>query len=224
MSGNTKDTNPKDAIGSTKPYFSTIPEGVQAEIGCAMLEGAAKYRRHNYRIAGIRFSVYYDAARRHITKWWEYGQDIDPDSGLHHVTKAIASLVVLRDAMINNLYTDDRPPSLPIEHLTYIEERTAEILKKFPNPKPAYTIDDQVQANAKEMAVALYEAAPPPCPMQPGQKFSYYDEDHNKLYTTISAVETNADHWVVTMEDGSRWLQRFGQDPYVWTRMDYAKD
>src|SRR5437879_6154887 len=94
-----KDTKPKDAMGMKKVPFSTISAPVMAELGVAMLEGALKYGRHNYRVIGVRASVYYDAVMaRHMPCWWE-GEDEDPDSGLSHVTKAIASLVVLRDAM-----------------------------------------------------------------------------------------------------------------------------
>lgn len=105
----TKPSNPKDLIGIRKAPFSTVSGAVMAEVGTAMLEGAAKYGRHNYRVVGVRASVYYDATMRHLVGWWE-GEDIDPDSGLSHVTKAIASLVVLRDAMLNGKCEDDRPP------------------------------------------------------------------------------------------------------------------
>lgn len=104
-----KPTNPKDLIGVNKVPMSTVSAAVLAEVGVAMLEGAAKYGRHNYRADGVRASIYYDATMRHLMGWWE-GEDIDPGSGLHHVTKAISSLVVLRDAMIQGAYTDDRPP------------------------------------------------------------------------------------------------------------------
>lgn len=104
-----KPTNPKDSIGIRKAPLSTVPSGVIAELGVAMLEGAAKYGRHNYREAGVRASVYYDALQRHIIAWWE-GEDIDPDSGMNHVTKAIATLAVLRDSMMQENWVDDRPP------------------------------------------------------------------------------------------------------------------
>lgn len=103
-----KPTNPKDAIGIKKAPMSTVSALVLAEVGVAMLEGAAKYGRHNYRAVGVRSSVYYDATRRHLDKWWE-GEDLDPDSSLSHITKAITSLVVLRDAMIQGKLEDDRP-------------------------------------------------------------------------------------------------------------------
>jgi hypothetical protein len=107
-----KDTNPKDAVGVRKwRQYCTVPITVVWELGVAMLEGARKYGRHNYRVAGVRASVYVDAAKGHIDSWWE-GEDIDSDSGLSHITKAMASLAVLRDAMINDMVTDDRPPKV----------------------------------------------------------------------------------------------------------------
>jgi hypothetical protein len=106
----TKPTNPKDSIGIRKAPMSTVSAAVMAEVGVAMLEGAAKYGRHNYRAVGVRASVYYDATLRHLFSWWE-GENIDPDSGMSHITKAITSLVVLRDAMLQNMVTDDRAPS-----------------------------------------------------------------------------------------------------------------
>lgn len=130
--------NPKDAIGSAKNSHGCISRAVIAELGLAMMEGARKYRRHNYRVAPVRAEVYFDAANRHLDAWWE-GENIDPDSGLSHLTKAIASLFVLRDAIINDSWHDDRPPKVPEEHWEFIKERTAELLKKFPESKPPYT-------------------------------------------------------------------------------------
>ena len=134
-----KDTNPKDAVGVKKVPFSTVPAEVIAEIGLGMLEGARKYGRHNYRIAGVRASVYYDALFRHITAWWE-GEDIDAESGMSHVAKAITTLVVLRDAMLNDKLEDDRPPSLPGGWIPAMNMKAAQIIAKHPDPVPAYTL------------------------------------------------------------------------------------
>jgi hypothetical protein len=104
-----KPSNPKDVIGSNKVPFSTIPATVVTELAIAMGEGAVKYGKFNWRSEGVRSSIYYDAVLRHLIAWQE-GEDIDPDSGLSHITKAIASLTVLRDAMIQDNWVDDRPP------------------------------------------------------------------------------------------------------------------
>jgi hypothetical protein len=135
----TKDTNPKDAIGSSKVPPSRIPPQVLGEVALGLLEGACKYGGYNWRIAGVRASVYYDASRRHIDAFWE-GQDIDPDSGLSHITKAIAGLIVLRDSMLQGNWVDDRPPKATGAE-TWVQEqnRMAEkILAKYPNPKAPY--------------------------------------------------------------------------------------
>jgi hypothetical protein len=142
----TKDTNPKDAVGVKKVAWSVIPLTVLWELGCAMLEGARKYGRHNYRIAGVRASVYFDACvARHLSAWWE-GEDTDPDSGLNHITKAIATLVVLRDSMIQGNWVDDRPPKSPSGFLAEMNARAAAVIEKYPDAKPAYVAADMLYA------------------------------------------------------------------------------
>lgn len=139
----TKNTNPKDMVGVRKAPMSTVSNAVMAEVGLAMLEGGCKYGRHNYRYAGVRASVYYDALHRHMNAWWDEGEDIDPDSGLSHVTKAIATLVVLRDAMINSKFTDDRPPSIPSGFLAALNQKAGEIIDRHADKFPRhYTIVD----------------------------------------------------------------------------------
>lgn len=126
INSNAKNTNPKDAVGIRKAPMSTVSAAVLAEVGVAMLEGAAKYGRHNYRVAGVRASVYYDGTMRHLMSWWE-GEDLDPDSQMSHITKAITSLVVLRDAMIQGMCTDDRPPR-SADFYTALNARSAAIV------------------------------------------------------------------------------------------------
>lgn len=133
-----KKTNPKDSVGIKKVYYSVIPSGVLAELGIAMLEGARKYGRHNYRSIGVRGSVYYDATLRHLTDWWE-GTDIDPDSGLSHITKAIASLTVLRDSMLRENWEDDRPPRMPEGWLQELNKKAADVVDKYPEAAHTYT-------------------------------------------------------------------------------------
>lgn len=137
----TKDTNPKDSIGSRKAGISTIPGQVMAELGLSMLEGACKYGRYNYRVSGVRSSVYYDAAFRHLAAWWE-GEDIDPDSGLSHLVKAMACLAVLRDAQIQGMLNDDRPPASKAGWVAEMNKKAAEILDRYPEPKAPFTAKD----------------------------------------------------------------------------------
>lgn len=136
----TKETNPKDAVGTRKwRQFATVPFTAITEIGLAMLEGARKYGRHNYRVAGVRASVYVDAAMGHIMQWWE-GEDIDKDSGLNHITKALATLAVLRDAMINDQVNDDRPPKVDLdEYREHAQKVVDDIFDKYPDCVEPFT-------------------------------------------------------------------------------------
>ena len=128
-----KKTNTKAAVGTKKPrFYSGLPANVTKEVSIGMMEGAMKYGRHNYRIAGIRASVYVDATIGHLLDYWE-GQDIDPDSNLHHITKAIASLYVLRDAQMMNMCEDDRPPKSDVEgDKTRLQAVVDELFTKYP--------------------------------------------------------------------------------------------
>ncbi len=136
-----KDTNPKDAIGVTKAPMSTLAMPVILELGVAMLEGALKYGRHNWRIAGVRASVYFDACvARHLTAWME-GEDIDEESGMSHLVKAMAGLMILRDSQIHGMMHDDRPPST-VGFIEPLNQKVKELLAKYPNPKEPYTIKD----------------------------------------------------------------------------------
>lgn len=138
-----KPSNPKDIVGIRKAPMSTVSAPVLAEIGVGMLEGAAKYGRHNYRIVGVRSSVYYDATMRHLMSWWE-GEDIDPESGMSHITKAITSLVVLRDSQIQGTVTDDRAPR-SAEFYPALNKLAGEIIDRHAEKSPRhYTIADEV--------------------------------------------------------------------------------
>ena len=134
-----KDTNPKDAVGTKKVPITVLSFPVLGEVALAMLEGARKYGRHNYRIAGVRASVYLDAViMRHLAPFWE-GEDIDNDSGLSHITKAIAGLMVLRDSMIQGNWVDDRPPKSPNGWKDELNEKAKKVIEMYPNAVNPYT-------------------------------------------------------------------------------------
>lgn len=136
---NKKESNPKDSVGIKKVSLHFVPPQVLMEIGLALHEGARKYGAYNYRVAGVRASVYYDALQRHLNAWWE-GENIDRDSNLSHITKAIACLVVLRDSMMNENWVDDRPPR--VKNQNWVQEmnkKAAEIIEKYPDALPPFT-------------------------------------------------------------------------------------
>jgi len=171
-----KDTNPKDAIGVRKwRQFFVVPRQVMWEVAVGMLEGAVKYGRHNYRSAGVRGSVYADAALGHIEQWIE-GEDIDPDSGLSHITKAICSLVVLRDAQMNDWWVDDRPPK--VKDLDAVRDRLQEMVLGI--------FDRHAQADPHHYS---QEQDPPPYRVDPGCSVKLSAVEYSALRRMIESGE-----------------------------------
>ena len=139
-----KETNPKDAVGIKKVPFSTLSFPVIAELGDAMLEGARKYGKHNYRVSGVRASVYVDAAIRHLAQFQE-GEDIDPDSGLSHLVKVMGCMMVLRDAQLLDNWVDDRPPKHNPKWVKDSNKKAADIIEKYPDAKEPFTENNKQQ-------------------------------------------------------------------------------
>lgn len=81
----------KEDIGKTR--LDLIPTKAIELIGQAFTHGAAKYGAHNYR-KGVDYSRLYGAALRHLNAFWG-GEDIDEDSGLHHLALAGAETCML---------------------------------------------------------------------------------------------------------------------------------
>lgn len=103
----TKPTNPKDLIGSGKIPLHLWPVTATALGSLGLLDGMLKYGRSNFRAVGVRASIYYDAASRHLNAWFE-GEAVDPDSGLPHLAHALACLAIIVDAEAAGKLNDDR--------------------------------------------------------------------------------------------------------------------
>jgi len=138
-----KNTNPKDAIGCNKLPLHLWPE-TATNLGCiALLDGMLKYGRANWREAGVRASIYYDACRRHLAAWFE-GEEDDPQSGVPHLGHALACLAILVDAKVAGKLKDDR--MYPTNFRQQVDELTKHVarlkaLHADKNPKH-WTIQD----------------------------------------------------------------------------------
>jgi len=140
-----KNPNPKDSIGSSKIPMHLWPEAATVLGSLALLDGALKYGRSNFRASPVRASVYYDAAKRHLNAWFE-GRSCDPDSGLPDLAHALACLAILVDAEAACTLIDDRMVSGG--YLTLLEGMTPHVkrlqeLHADKTPKH-YTIADQM--------------------------------------------------------------------------------
>jgi Domain of unknown function (DUF5664) len=103
----TKETNPKDAIGSDKLPLHLWPSTATALGSVALLNGSLKYGRGNFRAEGARASIYLDAAVRHLTAWYE-GEDNDSDDNVPHLGAALACIAIVVDSQAAGTLVDDR--------------------------------------------------------------------------------------------------------------------
>src|ERR1043165_4084176 len=108
----TKQSNPKDIIGSDKVPMGLVPAVTMAYLALGHLEGDLKYGRTNWREAGVRTMIYVDACLRHIEKFKD-GEWEDPTTKVPHLANALACLSIIIDAHHTGKLTDDRPKSTP---------------------------------------------------------------------------------------------------------------
>ena len=144
MDNSLKNSNPKDVIGCNKIPIHLFPKSAVILGSLALLDGALKYGRANWREIGVRASIYYDAIERHVGAWFE-GETNDPDSGLPHLAHAIACIAIIIDADNAGKLKDDR--MYPAEYRKLINEMTPHVARlkevhKDKNPKH-YTIEDK---------------------------------------------------------------------------------
>lgn len=118
--GDTKATNPKDAIGSKKLGTTTVPDAIKYFAALATTEGALKYGSTNWSEAGVRCSIYLDALDRHISKF-KAGEWKDPSTNVPHLSNAIACIGIIIDAHLRGKILDDRPPPNP-EFVRWLDE------------------------------------------------------------------------------------------------------
>lgn len=91
-----------------KSGVDQIPPEVLLEWGQVFTYGETKYFRDNWK-RGNHWFEFYGSALRHILAFWQ-GEDIDPESGLHHLAHAIWNLGTLRYYQLHGLGEDDRTP------------------------------------------------------------------------------------------------------------------
>ena len=167
-----KPTNPKDTTATNKVPFHLWPETASAYGALAMAEGAMKYGRSNWRHAGAKASVYYDAARRHLNAWFE-GEDLDA-SGAPHLAHVLACVAILVDATEAGKLHDDRMYPGGYHGLTSrVESIVAQMRERHADKNPQhYTI-------AQNPAVTQLQGVQG---IQPGESLNDYYERLRLLF------------------------------------------
>jgi len=77
-----------------KLEYGLIPPLAQQEMVRVLSFGAQKYERDNWKRVPDSKRRYFDAMERHI--WaWKMGEQLDPESGIHHLAHAMCCLSFL---------------------------------------------------------------------------------------------------------------------------------
>ena len=89
-----------------KPPLGLIPHSALLEEASVLGFGCEKYGRHNWR-QGVEWQRLINSALRHIHAFND-GEDLDPETGLHHLAHARASLGFLIEYTTTHPELDDR--------------------------------------------------------------------------------------------------------------------
>lgn len=141
----TKDSNPKDFAATNKAPLWLLSAIAKAEWAMAQLAGALKYGSWNWRIVGVRSSVYLSAIQRHYDAYVN-GEEYDPVDGTHHLGNIMACCAIILDAKERGKLTDDRPPSVSVRRIyDRCEALSAELQEKYRDRSPRHFThaDDQ---------------------------------------------------------------------------------
>lgn len=106
--------DPKKAAGAQKPQLQNIPPELNTEVAKAIECGARKYGPWNWRDNNVELMTYLGAMKRHIDVLIE-GEDIDPESGAHHLGHVAAGCAIVLDARKHGTLVDNRPPASVIK-------------------------------------------------------------------------------------------------------------
>lgn len=77
-----------------KPRHSLLPKGTVNAVIDVLEFGAKKYEVNNWQKVDNAKERYYNAAMRHIDRWWN-GEKHDPETNIHHLAHAATSLFFL---------------------------------------------------------------------------------------------------------------------------------
>lgn len=102
-----KDFNPKEETMIGKLPLHLWPS-IATAYGCiGMLNGAAKYGRNNFRVAGGKATTYITATISHLYAWAD-GEECDPEDGVPNLAAALANIAILLEIRAADKLIDDR--------------------------------------------------------------------------------------------------------------------
>ena len=96
-----------DRHNGGKIQLSYVLKAVLAGVARVYMFGAEKYSPHNW-MKGMQYSTALDSMGRHLAAW-QIGEEVDQESGQHHLDHALWNLMALRYNTVAYPENDDRP-------------------------------------------------------------------------------------------------------------------
>lgn len=103
-----------DAPGTTarfnagKTKWELLPMHLLEGTADVLEYGAKKYAAWNW-AKGAKWSTSFSSCLRHLFRWYFLGEDLDKESGLHHLDHALCNLLFSRHYTLKYGEGDDRP-------------------------------------------------------------------------------------------------------------------
>ena len=116
--------------------------------------GKLKYAPYNW-AKGMPWADTFECLLRHLIKWWYLREDIDPESGEHHLDHVFCNLFMLRHFVETYREGDNRPPTYaqfqseindfnrPFDEAEYLERNPA--IKKLVEERQKLLAEQQAQ-------------------------------------------------------------------------------
>jgi hypothetical protein len=98
-----------------KPRLDLVPSLPLFKAGEVLAFGARKYKPHNWRL-GLSWLETYGSLQRHLAAWLD-GEDLDKESGYHHLAHAMCQMLFLAEFVFRETGTDDRFVSIDEEEV-----------------------------------------------------------------------------------------------------------
>jgi hypothetical protein len=94
-------------LNEGKLQISLVPTSAIRGLAEVLQKGAAKYAPRNWE-RGMKWSIPYECAMRHLMTWFD-GQDLDDETKLNHLKHALCNIAFLIEYSETCPQFDDRP-------------------------------------------------------------------------------------------------------------------
>jgi hypothetical protein len=150
---------------SGKISFAITPLPLLAGCARVWMSGLLKYAPWNW-AKGMKWSVPFDCLCRHLFKWWYLGEDIDAESGEHHLDLVFCNLFMLKHYTKTYTEGDDRPPgyadftewledfNTPFDEAAFLERNPD--IAKLVKERRVKEADESTEESTADLVVRLY--------------------------------------------------------------------